>query len=389
MLYLHEAETIGRCIETARLGLAKAGVEGEILVADNGSTDGSAEIASRLGARVEFVKERGYGSALGGGMRSARGRSIIMGDADGSYDFAEIAGFVGLLRGGSELVMGCRFPKGGGTIRPGAMPWKNRRIGNPLISWLGRRLFRIKIHDFNCGLRGLSADACRKLDLKTTGMEFASEMVIKASFLSLKIAEVPITLSKAGRSRPPHLRPWRDGWRHLRFMLLYSPLWLFLAPGLAFFLSGLLGLAATLPGPLRLGRVILDVGTMIVSSMSVILGFQLVAQAFYAKVFAVGEGLLPGDPRFARLFKYWNLEKGIILGLALIAGGGIPVVGAAFEWIKADFGPLNPGVHLRKLILGATLLVLGLQSVFASFHLSVLGIRAEGRTPPEIPHDGA
>jgi glycosyltransferase involved in cell wall biosynthesis len=228
---LNEAETLGRCIEKARTGLERSGVNGEILVADNGSTDGSQEIAQKLGARVVPVPARGYGSALRGGLETAHGRWIILGDADDSYDFSSIEGFVQRFREGYDLVMGCRLPAGGGTIAHGAMPWKNRWIGNPCLSFIGRLFFRCPVHDFHCGLRGITKEAYRKLDLKTSGMEFASEVVIKATLHSLRIAETPVTLHKDGRSRPPHLRPWRDGWRHLRFMLIYSPRWLFLVPG--------------------------------------------------------------------------------------------------------------------------------------------------------------
>jgi glycosyltransferase involved in cell wall biosynthesis len=243
---LNEAETLAVCIQKAQSGIARAGVTGEVLIADNGSTDGSIQIAESLGARVEHVREKGYGNALRGGIQAARGRWILMGDSDDSYDFSNIGGFITKLREGSELVMGCRLPSGGGTIVPGAMPWKNRWIGNPILSSIGRLFFRTPIHDFHCGMRGFSADAYRKMDLKTTGMEFASEMVMKATLKGLRVAEVPITLHPDGRSRPPHLKPWRDGWRHLRFMLIYSPKWLFLMPGVVLFVLGLLGISATL-----------------------------------------------------------------------------------------------------------------------------------------------
>jgi hypothetical protein len=378
---LNEAETLERCIRKAQAGLASAGVVGEVLIADNGSTDGSIEIAQRLGARVEYVKDKGYGSALRGGVQAARGRYIIMGDSDDSYDFSEIGGFVEKLRAGCDLVMGCRLPSGGGRIMPGAMPWKNRWLGNPSLSFLGRLFFKTPIHDFHCGLRGFSAEGYRKMALTTTGMEFASEMVVKSSLKGLKVAEVPIALHKDGRSRPPHLKPWRDGWRHLRFMLIYSPKWLFLVPGVAMFLLGMLGMALTAPGPLKVRGVTLDVGVMIISSMAMILGFQLVAQAFYAKVFAVGEGLLPNDAGFARLFQLWNLEKGIVVGILLTLLGLLPIVVASVEWIQAGLGPLDAVTNLRRLLLGATLVILGLQSIFASFHLSVLGLRTRNRAP--------
>ncbi len=381
---LNEAETLAVCIRKAQEGIRKAGIQGEVLIADNGSTDGSIEIAEGLGARVERVPAKGYGNALRGGFNAAHGRWILMGDSDDSYDFSDIRGFVDKLREGHDLVMGCRMPRGGGTIAPGAMPWKNRWIGNPSLSFIGRLLFRTPIHDFHCGMRGFSADAYRRMDLQTTGMEFASEMVMKATLKGLRVAEVPITLHPDGRSRPPHLKPWRDGWRHLRFMLIYSPKWLFLMPGVVLFLIGLTGMLATCTGPLRVGNVTFDIGTMVIASMAMGLGYQLVAQAFYAKVFAVGEGLLPNDPHFAGLFRHWNLEKGCVLGTLLtLAGIGI-LTSAILSWREADFGPLDPTLNLRRLIPGATLTLLGLQTIFSSFHLSVLGLKTLGRRPPSV-----
>ncbi len=379
---LNEAETLATCIRKAQEGLAKAGVRGEVLIADNGSTDGSIEIAEGLGARVERVQAKGYGNALRGGIAAARGRYILMGDSDDSYDFSDISGFVTRLREGHELVMGCRLPSGGGRILPGAMPWKNRWIGNPSLSFLGRLFFKTPIHDFHCGMRAFSAEGYRKMDLRTTGMEFASEMVMKAQLKGLRVAEVPIALHPDGRSRPPHLKPWRDGWRHLRFMLIYSPKWLFLVPGLLLFVLGGAGMGLTLRGPVRAGGVTLDVGSMMVAAMFLILGAQLVAQAFFAKVFAVGEGLLPNDAHFSRLFRLWNLEKGLLVG----AGAtllGISLLGrAVWIWGDADFGTLDYGANLRRLIPAVTLVILGLQGMSASFHLSVLGLKTLGRQPP-------
>ncbi len=379
---LNEAETLETCIRKAQTGIAKAGVLGEVLIADNGSTDGSIEIATKLGARVERVAAKGYGNALRGGIESARGRWVLMGDSDDSYDFSDVSGFVAKLREGNELVMGCRLPSGGGTIAPGAMPWKNRWIGNPSLSFVGRLFFKTPIHDFHCGMRAFSKEGYRKMDLKTTGMEFASEMVMKAQLKGLKTAEVPITLHPDGRSRPPHLKPWRDGWRHLRFMLIYSPKWLFLVPGIVCFCIGLLGMAATVAGPLKLGGVTLDVGTMVIASLAMLVGYQLVAQAFYAKVFAVGEGLLPSDPHFAGWFRWWNLEKGLVGGVLLTLAGLGLIGSAVWTWRGANFGAIDVGENLRRLVPGATLTGLGLQTIFSSFHLSVLGLKTLGRRPP-------
>lgn len=383
---LNEAETLATCIRKAHAGLAKAGVKGEVLIADNGSTDGSIEIARTEGARVEHVRAKGYGNALRGGIAAARGRYILMGDSDDSYDFSNLTGFVTRLREGYDLVMGCRLPSGGGTIAPGAMPWKNRWIGNPSLSFLGRLFFKTPIHDFHCGMRAFSAEGFRRMDLQTTGMEFASEMVMKAQLKGLPVTEVPITLHPDGRSRPPHLKPWRDGWRHLRFMLIYSPKWLFLYPGMVLGVLGLAALLLPLRGPLPLAGLTLDIGTMVIGSMATLLGYQLVAQAFYAKVFAVGEGLLPNDPHFARLFRFFNLEKGCVAGLAVtLAGAGVIGVAVA-AWGQASFGALDPAIHLRRLVLGATLTILGLQTIFSSFHLSVLGLKTLGRQAPAEPN---
>jgi glycosyltransferase involved in cell wall biosynthesis len=379
---LNEAETLAACVQKARLGLERAGVEGEILIADNGSTDGSVTIAEKLGARVVLVKEKGYGSALRGGIEAARGKWIIMGDADASYDFSKIEGFVQKFREGCDLVMGCRLPRGGGTILPGAMPWKNRWIGNPILSFVGRLLFKCPAQDFHCGLRGFTREGFDKMELKTTGMEFASEMVIKATIKSLRIAEVPLTLHPDGRSRPPHLKPWRDGWRHLRFMLIYSPRWLFLIPGLVLAILGLgCGAALTL-SPLRVGGIAFDAGTLAVASLFVIIGGQLVAFAFFTKVFAIGEGLLSQDAKFSNLFRYFSLEKGIVLGLLLLLLGLGLLGHALWVWQAASFGILPFGDNLRRLIPAVTLVALGIQVVFSSFFLSILGLKTDSRHPP-------
>lgn len=386
---LNEAETLARCIEKARNGIERAGVCGEIIVADNGSTDGSQEIAQKLGARVVPVSAKGYGSALRGGIEAAAGQWIIMGDADDSYDFSNITGFVQKLREGFDLVMGCRMPRGGGTIMPGAMPWKNRWLGNPVLSTIGRLFFKCPAQDFHCGLRGFARAAYEKMELKTTGMEFASEMVIKSTFKSLRITEVPITLHKDGRSRPPHLKPWRDGWRHLRFMLIYSPRWLFLVPGLVLGAMGtILGVVLSFKGQLALGGLTLDVGTLAVASMTTIIGLQLVAFGFFTKVFAIAEGLLPEDPKFSDVFKVFTLEKGIVSGLLVLLGGVALLGNALWVWKTAGYGALNYADNLRRLIPAVTLVVLGVQVIFSSFFMSVLGLKTASRKPPTLSEHG-
>ncbi|HSY74309.1 MAG TPA: glycosyltransferase family 2 protein [Dongiaceae bacterium] len=380
---LNEAETLARCIEKAKIGIQKSGVRGEILIADNGSTDGSQAIAEKSGARVVAVKEKGYGSALIGGVRAASGKWIIMGDADDSYDFSDITGFVKKFQEGFELVMGCRLPVGGGTISPGAMPWKNRWIGNPILSFIGRLFFKCPAHDFHAGLRGFTKIAFEKMDLQTTGMEFASEMVIKSTLKGLKISEVPITLHKDGRSRPPHLKPWRDGWRHLRFMLLFSPRWLFLMPGIFLSMLGIAFAARLSLGDFQVGGILFNVGTLAVACMTVIVGFQLVAFAFFTKVFAIAEGLLPDDPKLARVFKIFTLEKGIVLGLLVLLAGSILLARSVWIWKQAGYGILpSTEENLRRLIPAATLVVLGIQGIFSSFFMSALGLKTATRKPP-------
>jgi glycosyltransferase involved in cell wall biosynthesis len=382
---LNEAETLERCIEKARRGIQRSGVDGEILVADNGSTDQSVQIAERLGARVVHVQEKGYGNALRCGIKAASGRWILMGDADESYDFSQADRFVRKLQEGYELVMGCRLPSGGGTILPGAMPWKNRWLGNPALSFIGRLFFKSPVRDFHCGMRGFTKAALENIDLQTTGMEFASEMVIKAKFSALRITEVPITLHKDGRSRPPHLKPWRDGWRHLRFMLLFSPRWLFLVPGI---LLSALGGAFAVPLALQdfqIGSIHFDVGTLAVACMTAIVGFQLVAFAFFTKVFAIAEGLLPGDPKVTRLFKFFTLERGLLISLAILFVGIGLLAHAVWIWRQVHYGTLpSTEENMRRLIPAATLVVLGIQGIFSSFFMSALGLKTTTRKPPVL-----
>jgi Glycosyl transferase family 2 len=379
---LNEAETLARCIAKARAGLERAGVGGEVLIADNGSTDDSVSIAEKAGARVVHVADKGYGSALRGGIEAARGKWVIMGDADDSYDFSAIEGFVAKLREGYELVMGCRLPSGGGVIKPGAMPWKNRWIGNPSLSFMGRLFFRSPARDFHCGLRAFTKEGYRKMELRTTGMEFASEMVIKATLKSLRITEVPITLYPDGRSRRPHLKPWRDGWRHLRFMLIFSPRWLFLMPGLALAVLGMAAGVMLTVAPVRVGNVEFSTGTLAVACMAVIIGAQLISFAFFTKVFAIGEGLLPQDPKLSRVFKTFTLEKGICTGLAVLFLALALLGHALWVWKRAGYGVLSYADNMRRLIPAVTLLVLGIQGCFYSFFLSVLGLKTDSRRPP-------
>jgi len=369
---LNEAETIGACIGKARAALEQANVAGEVIVGDNGSTDGSVEIAERLGAKVVHVKAKGYGSALMGGIAAAAGKYIVMGDADDSYEFGHIPRFLEQLRNGTDLVMGNRFR---GGIKPGAMPALHRYLGNPVLSALGRLFFKTPVGDFHCGLRGFSAEAYRRMDLRTTGMEFASEMVVKATLLGLSVAEVPTTLSPDGRSRVPHLRTWRDGWRHLRFLLLYSPRWLFLYPGFLLMFAGAAITLWLLPGPRSIGSITFDVHTMVYATAFVLLGFQAIAFAVFTKVFAISEGLLPPDPALDRWFRYITLELGLAFGVALMISGLAASVYAVGVWGAKDFGPLDYSVTMRLILPAALLLTLGVQAVFASFFLSVLGLR--------------
>lgn len=369
---LNEAETLAVCIQKARGFLEKHHVQGEVLIADNGSTDGSQAIAEKAGARVVPVKEKGYGSALLGGIAAAKGRFIIMGDADDSYDFVNLMPFVEKLREGYDLVMGNRFR---GGILPGAMPPLHYYLGNPVLTGIGRLFFCPEIGDYHCGLRGYSKAAAERMELRTTGMEFASEMVVKASLLKLRICEVPTTLKKDGRNRPPHLRSWRDGWRHLRFMLMYSPRWLFLIPGAVLMLIGLLAGIWLIPGPRTVGNVTFDVHTMLYAGLAVLIGFQSVLFAVFTKTFAITAGLLPSDERMEKLFKHITLEAGLIVGVLLILAGFGGTAYAVLGWQKTQFGPLVPSDTLRTVIPSFVLLALGCQTVLSSFFLSVLGLK--------------
>lgn len=368
---LDEAETIGICVRKALACLAENGIAGEVVVADNGSTDGSQDIARGLGARVVAVTERGYGSALRGGIAAAHGRYVIMADADDSYDFTALAPFVEKLREGYELVMGNRF-KGG--IKPGAMPALHRYLGNPVLTAIGRQFYGSPIGDFHCGLRGFNREAILALGLRTSGMEFASEMVVKATLQKLKITEVPASLSQDGRSRAPHLRSWRDGWRHLRFLLLFSPRWLFLYPGIVLMFVGLASLLWLLPGPRQLGSVTLDVHTLVFSAGAIVCGFQSVAFGVLSKTFAIDAKILPEDPLMVRFNAHFSLEIGLLVGAALLVCGLAAALYAVGAWGKTSFSELDPVFAMRIVVPAVTAMVLGLQIVFSSLFYSVLGL---------------
>lgn len=379
---LNEAETLATCIAMAQKYLAHSSVDGEIVIGDNGSTDGSQQIAERMGVRVVDISVRGYGAALYGAISAAQGRYCIMGDSDASYDFEHLEPFMEKLREGYDLVMGNRY-KGG--IMPDAMPWKNRYLGNPILSFVGRLFFRATIGDFHCGIRGFSKTAFESMDLRTTGMEFASEMIFKAESKGLRITEVPTVLCRDGRSRRPHLRPYRDGWRHLRFMLLHSPRWLFLYPGYFLIAGGLAISAWLLPGARTVHGIVFDVHTLLYGFVAVLLGFQLAAFAVFTKVFAISEGLLPEDPRLTRAFRYLTLERGLILGGLLVATGAVGSIIAVSGWSSRGFGALDPSRMLRIVMPAVFSLTLGVQVVCGSFFLSILGLRRRGTGRSEIP----
>ena len=368
---LNEAATLAACIGQLQRVFTEHGISGEIVVADNGSTDGSQAIAQRLGARLVPVSRRGYGNALIGGIEAAAGKYIIMGDSDCSYDFGHVPRFLEQLRAGNDLVMGNRFR---GGIKPGAMPPLHKYLGNPVLTGIGRLFFNAPCGDFHCGLRGFSKDAYQRMSLRTTGMEFASEMVVKAALFRMRIAEVPTTLSPDGRNRPPHLRSWHDGWRHLRFLLLYSPRWLFLYPGMMLMILGALVGLLLLPGPRVVGHVRFDVQTLLYAGVAVLLGFQSVVFAFFTKVFAVSEGLMPEDKNLNLLLRYISLESGLAVGFGLIIAGLVGSVLAVGAWGATDFGSLDPERSLRVVIPAALSLTLGFEVVFSSFFLSVLGL---------------
>ncbi|HEY6332868.1 MAG TPA: glycosyltransferase family 2 protein [Blastocatellia bacterium] len=369
---LNEAGTLRSCIRKAFAGLRSNGLAGEVIVADNGSTDDSIRIAEEEGALIVRVDSRGYGAASMGGILAARGKYVIMGDADDTYDFSQIGPFVDKLRQGNDLVMGNRF-KGG--IEPGAMPALHRYLGNPVLSGLGRLFFRSPCGDFHCGLRGFRKDSIMQMDLRTTGMEFASEMVVKATLNKLKMAEVPTTLAADARDRAPHLRTWRDGWRHLRFLLLYSPRWLFLYPGMLLMIAGLTTGTWLEFGPVTIHNVTLDIHSLLYAASAVVVGFEAINFAVFTKIFAITEGLLPDDPKVNSIFRHVTLEAGLVVGLTILALGVTGSVLAVNEWGFRSFGNLDPRSEMRVAIPSVMALILGCQIVLSSFFLSVLGLR--------------
>jgi hypothetical protein len=368
---LNEAETLATCIGKALDYMKRSGIVGEVIVADNGSIDGSRDIAGRNGASVITVHKRGYGAAVRGGVGAANGRFVIMGDADDSYDFSSLDAFVKELRDGADLVMGNRFA---GGIQRGAMPALHEYFGNPVLSGIGRVFFASPLHDFHCGLRGFKRELIERLDLRTNGMEFASEMIVKATLHKLTIREVPTTLSKDGRSRPPHLRSWHDGWRHLRFLLLYSPRWLFLVPGLLLLATGSVTMAVLLPGPVTIGSTTFDVHTLMLAALAMIVATQTISFAWLAKQFGTNSHLLPATTPFERMRELFTLERALAAGFALIAMGAVGTLLAVYRWGLVGFGDLNYDVMMRLIIPSVTLTVLGMQILLTGFLASILDL---------------
>ncbi|MFM7678364.1 MAG: glycosyltransferase family 2 protein [Roseiflexaceae bacterium] len=373
---LNEAETLAAVIRKARAGFTRLGINGEVVVADNGSSDGSQAIATTEGARLVHVPERGYGAALHGGISAALSEFVVMGDADDSYDLGAIDDFLMQLRAGADLVMGNRFR---GRIMPNAMPWLHQYLGNPVLSWLGRVLFRSSVGDFHCGLRAFRKSAWHAIQLQTSGMEYASEMVIKAVLFRQRIVEVPITLYKDGRSRPPHLRTWRDGWRHLRFMLAYAPNWVFLAPGSLLTVLSALALAWLIPGPQTINGITFDINTMLVAAVGLLFGVQVVLFGLLAKKYLIATGLVPDSPRFAKISNAITLEYGLLSALVLVTIGIVQIAQVFARWQQVDFNDLDPTQSARQTVTGAVAVILAGQIGFTSLFLSILGLNIRKR----------
>jgi glycosyltransferase involved in cell wall biosynthesis len=384
---LNEADTLEACITKAQASLLEHGIRGEVIVADNGSDDDSQGIAKRLGAAVVDVQGRGYGNALMGGIAAARGRFIVMGDADDSYDFRELPAMVAKLREGHDLVQGCRLGSGGGTILPGAMPGLHRRWGNPMFSWLAQKWFRVPVSDIYSGFRGFTRELYERLEQRCTGMEFATEMIIKASLYGASITETPITLHPdRRRAHGPHLRTFRDGWRTLRFFLMYSPRWLFLVPGLSLIAAGFVGFGLAMPGVTLFGATF-DAHTLVFASLALLCGYQSLLFGIFTRTFAVTEGLLPADRRLDQLFSVMNLERGLLLSAVALLTGLTLLAAAVVHWAGRDFGALDYSETMRWVVPGATLTAFGFQTVLASFFVSILGLRRLG--PGEEPFERA
>jgi glycosyltransferase involved in cell wall biosynthesis len=379
---LNEAETIQTCVRKAMNFLQRANIRGEVVVADNGSTDGSQSLAQSCGARIIAIPTRGYGAALSGGIQGARGKFIVMADADDSYDFTALDPFVEQLRSGYDLVMGNRFR---GGIKPKAMPPLHKYLGNPVLTGIGRLFFNSPCGDFHCGLRGFRRDAILSLGLTSPGMEFASEMVVKATLRKLRITEVPTTLSPDGRSRAPHLRSWRDGWRHLRFLLLFSPVWLFFYPGLALLLFGVLGMAWLVPMTRSAFGISFDVNTLVFTAAGIVCGFQAIVFYMFAKTYAIRSGLLPVDPLVTRLRDVLRLEVGLVVGAVAVVVGIALAALAVGNWGIRSFGHLDPQQSLRIVVPSATLLIVGLQIMFSSCLLSILQLESNASPGAAIP----
>lgn len=367
---LNEAETLGTCVRKALAALQRSGIAGEVIIADNGSTDGSQEIATSLGARVVPVEQKGYGSALQGGINAARGRYIVMGDSDDSHDYGDVPRFVEKLNQGYDMVVGNRFM---GSIEPGAMSPLHRYLGTPVLTGVGKLFYKSPIGDFNCGLRGFTRDAWERLNLRSPGMEFASEMIVRAALIGLKVGEIPTSMAKDGRSREPHLRTWRDGWRHLRLLLLYSPRWVFLYPGIALLLLGSIGMLCLLPGPRTLGHHRFDLDGLLYAFVAILVGYQVLFFGAFSKILGITQGLLPQNKALDKALRFLNLESGLIIGI-VATFSALVYLSIPISRILVPSAPVDPARMVRTLTPGLLMLTLGVQTIFSSFLLSMLGL---------------